>query len=74
VTPWSVNGILQARILEWVAIPFSRDLSDPEIELGSPALQADSKLSLKVPQYGPNTLFILLFLPFKGVIPFWLFS
>ena len=78
----SVHGILQARILEWVAIPFSRgsskprdrtqvsciagrfftslatreaqeywsgqpipfpvDLPDPGIELGSPALQADS--------------------------------
>ena len=25
----SVHGILQARILEWVAISFSRDLSDP---------------------------------------------
>ena len=77
-----INGILQARILEWVAIPFSRwssqpggqtqvshivgrfftswatreahkywrvypilspvDLPDPGIELGSPALQADS--------------------------------
>ena len=24
----SVHGILQARILEWVAIPFSRDLPD----------------------------------------------
>ena len=30
------------RILEWVAYPFSRDLPDPGIELGSPALQADS--------------------------------
>ena len=29
----SVHGILQARILEWVAILFSRDLSDPGIEL-----------------------------------------
>ena len=29
-----------ARILEWVAIPFSRDLPDPGIEPGSPALQA----------------------------------
>ena len=28
----SVHGILQARILEWVAIPFSRDLPDPGIE------------------------------------------
>ena len=38
----SVHGILQARILEWVAIPFSRGSSDPGIELGSPTLQADS--------------------------------
>ena len=83
MTPWTVvHGILQARILEWVAFPFSRessqprdqtqvshiaggfftswatreaqeywggksipspaDLPDPGIELGSPALQADS--------------------------------
>ena len=28
----SVCGILQARVLEWVAIPFSRDLPDPGIE------------------------------------------
>ena len=41
----SVHGILQARILEWVAILLSRDLPDPGIELGSPALQADSLLS-----------------------------
>ena len=78
---YTVHGILQARILEWVAFPFSRgsshpreltrvsdiagrffnswatreaqeywwkptsspgDLPEPEIELGSPALQADS--------------------------------
>ena len=32
VTPWtsppgsSVNGILQTRILEWIAIPFSREI------------------------------------------------
>ena len=38
----SAHGILQARILEWVAVPFSRDLPDPAIEPGSPALQADS--------------------------------
>ena len=38
----SVHGILQARILEWVAISFSRDLPDPGIEPWSPALQADS--------------------------------
>ena len=38
----SDGGILQARILEWVAIPFFRDLPDPGIEPRSPALQADS--------------------------------
>ena len=40
------HGILQARILEWVAFPFSRDspgdLLDPGIEPWSPALQAVS--------------------------------
>ena len=38
----SVLGILQARILEWVAIPCSRDLPYPGVEPRSPALQADS--------------------------------
>ena len=42
-TPWSllgpsIHGILQTRILEWVAISFSRGSSRPE----SPALHADS--------------------------------
>ena len=31
----SVHGIIQARILEWVAMPSSRDLPDPGIELVS---------------------------------------
>ena len=38
----SVPGILQARILDWVAISFSRDLPDPGIEPESPALQAEA--------------------------------
>ena len=38
----SVHGILQARFLEWVAIPFFRRSSYPGIELESPALQTDS--------------------------------
>ena len=37
----SVRGILQARILEWVAVPVSKHLPDPGIKPGSPALQAD---------------------------------
>ena len=39
---YTVHGIVQARILEWVAFPFSRDLPNPEIEPRSPALQVDS--------------------------------
>ena len=34
----SVHGILQAKILGWAAIPFSRGSSQPGIEPGSPAL------------------------------------
>ena len=43
----SVHGILQARTLEWVAMPSSGDLPNPGIEPASPvapALQADSLL------------------------------
>ena len=39
---YTVHGILQARILEWVAVPFPRDLLNPGIEPRSPTLQADS--------------------------------
>ena len=52
VTPWTVAhqaplsmGILQARILEWVVMPFSRDLPNPGIastSLMSPALAGGS--------------------------------
>ena len=38
----SIRGILQARELEWVAISFSRRLSQPGIEPRSPAMQADA--------------------------------
>ena len=38
----SVHGISQARILEWVAIPFSKGSSHPGIEPRSPTLWADS--------------------------------
>ena len=42
---FSIHGILQARILEWAAIPSPGDLPDPGIEPGLPALQADSLLT-----------------------------
>ena len=38
----SVHEIFQARILQWVAISFCRDVPNPGIEPKSPPLQADS--------------------------------
>ena len=38
----TVHGILQARILRWVAFPFSRGSSQPRDRTRYPALQADS--------------------------------
>ena len=50
-TPWTVAhqpplsmGILQAGILEWVAMPFSAGSSQPRNQTCSPTLQADSLL------------------------------
>ena len=44
----SVHGFLQARILEWVAISFSRGSSRPGIKPRSPALHVDSLLWRKL--------------------------
>ena len=38
----TVHGILQVRILEWIALPLSGDLPNPGIQPRSPALQVDS--------------------------------
>ena len=50
-TPWIVAhqaplsmGFSRKKILEWLAIPFTRGLPDPGIEPESPALQANSSL------------------------------
>ena len=51
----SILGILQARILQWVAMPSSGDLPDPGIEptsLVSPAL-AGGFFTTNAPQGGP---------------------
>ena len=40
----SVHGILQERILEWVAVPFSRGSSQPRDRTQVSELQADSLL------------------------------
>ena len=39
---YTVNGILQARILEWVAFPSPGDLPNPGMEPSSLTLQTDS--------------------------------
>ena len=44
----SVHGIIQARILEWVAIPFSGDFHDPEIEPRSPTLWSHTLIQNRV--------------------------
>ena len=41
----SLRGILQARVLEWVAFPSPGDLPDPGVEPRSPAFQADALTS-----------------------------
>ena len=38
----TVHGILQARILEWVDFPFSKDLPNPGIKPRSLVLQTDT--------------------------------
>ena len=69
---YTVHGILQARILEWVAFPFSRDpLVDPNpgIEPRSPALQADS-LSTE-PQGKPKNTVVGSLSLFQGIFQIW---
>ena len=51
-----VHEIIQARILEWVAIPFFRGSSQPGIEPRSPTLQVDS-LPAEPPGKLPGTLY-----------------
>ena len=70
----SVHGISQAKILEWVAISFSRDLSNPGTELGSPALQAEppGKPSLEHIKLGQSfwrTKFVTIYQNLKYTFP-----
>ena len=52
---YTVHGILQARILEWVAFYFPRDFLNPKIKPRSPTLQADCRLQLdSLPVVAPN--------------------
>ena len=49
---YMVHGILQDRILDWVAFPFSRGSSQPGIKPMPPALQVDS-----LPAESPGKLY-----------------
>ena len=53
-----VHGILQARVLEWVAISSPGDLPDPGMEPGSPALQADSSCWATREEEGAGVSFV----------------
>ena len=65
---YTVHGILQVRILEWVVFPFSRESSQPEIEPRSPPLPMDS--SPAEPQGNPkNTTVGSLFIPSPADLP-----
>ena len=72
-TTWTVaykllcHRILKARVMEWVAIPFSRDLPNPGIKPKSPALQADS---LPSDQTGKPSLFMNHVLCYQGLLLF----
>ena len=61
---YAVHAILQASILEWVAIPSPGDLLNPGIEPRSPALQVDSLPA--EPQAKPNLRIGLLYQRSEG--------
>ena len=60
----SFHGILQARVLEWVAVSFPGDLPNPGIKPGSPAFQADALTSEP-----SNLRFLLLLTPGRIFYP-----
>ena len=65
----SVHGILQARVLEWIVMPFSKGSSPPRIELGSPTLQADS-----LTVWASRETLISLYLPNNPMEEIWLLT
>ena len=67
------HGILQARILEWIANPFSRDLPDPEIEPESSCIAGRCfyfwATSEALSHYSKPTLSANLLILFSIVVP-----
>ena len=64
---YTAHGILQPRILDWVAFPFSRGYSQPGTEPRSPALQADSLPA--EPQGKPENIGVGNLSILQGVFP-----
>ena len=54
--PYHLSQQGRPKILAWVAYPFFRDLPDPGIKPGSPALQADSLPSEQMLRHGTTNL------------------
>ena len=59
---YTVHGILQARILEWVAFPFSRGSSPRSPTLQADSLPAEPQGQLKNTEVGSLYLFQRIFL------------
>ena len=70
-SPWTiVHGILQARILEWVAVPFSRGSSQPRDWTQVPFIQADYVPS--EPQgkpHGSCSYLVIVYFQFLLLVP-----
>ena len=66
---FSVHEILQARILKWVAISFSRGISNPGIEPRSPALQAAALPSELLGKPKPHYMLLVIYFHMPSDIP-----
>ena len=62
---YTISGIFRARILEWIAFPFSRGSSQPRDEPRSPTLQTDSLPT--EPPGSPDFLYSFLLSKVKDV-------
>ena len=67
------SGVIQARILQWVAMPFSRGSSQPRTEPRSPALQIDSLPSeLLTKNLFFSYLIYILLVCYRAIISLWI--
>ena len=66
------NGVIQAGILQWVAIPFSRGSSQSRTEPRSPALQVDSLPSeLLTKHLFFSYLIYILLVCYRAIVSLW---